>query len=102
MTERRRELLWTCLQCGIIDQVTSEYCHGDHEPCYFCENGTAHVVGLREAAAWSLAMALGARSERNCAPRLRTLRGHEYITDGDLHYRVDERNRLLVMKWLRP
>ncbi len=42
----------------------SEYEHGDHEPCITCENGTARVMTLKEAARMEQRHALGLPSER--------------------------------------
>jgi hypothetical protein len=59
-----KNLYWHCLQCGEHDPVeptgdTVEYALGDHEPCITCGDGTAHVVTLRQGAAYEQGLALG-------------------------------------------
>ena len=51
-------LRWHCADCGHNEIAQSEYQHGDTEPCIYCENGTARVMTLREAAACEQAHAL--------------------------------------------
>ena len=52
------QLYWHC-ECGNNEPAQPEYEHWDSEPCCLCENGTARVVTIKEAAAWEQARALG-------------------------------------------
>ena len=64
------ELYWHCLRCGAHEPIestgetASEYELGDHEPCIDCGDGAAHVMTLKQAAAYEQGLALGLDRDR--------------------------------------
>ena len=58
------ELFWHCLDCGDHEPITptggaESYDVGDKEKCIACGDGTAHVVTIKEGAAYEQGIALG-------------------------------------------
>lgn len=56
-------LYWHCATCGLHEEAHPPYNHGDSEPCVECENGTARVMTIEEAASIEQQHALSTPSD---------------------------------------